>query len=76
MKTICEPGFKISRDRYLNVLSFADVLLVIYNTASTLQKSIFKSDQMCGQYSVNVSTAKRKQMTFRAKNEYEQEYSN
>ena len=35
------PGMKLSRDRYLNVLLFADDLLVFQNTESDLQKNLF-----------------------------------
>ena len=35
-RQLVDPGIKISRDRYLNVMLFADDLFVIQNTESDL----------------------------------------
>ena len=61
------PGIKLSRHRYTNVLLFADDLLVLQNTESYLQKSVFKIHQICKKYNTNISTIKIKVMTFSIK---------
>lgn len=41
---------KVARDGYLDVLFFADDLLVIQNKGSALQGLAFKPTQFCKQY--------------------------
>lgn len=51
----------------MGVLSFVDDLLVIQNTESDLQESIFKRHQICKQYNMNISTVKTKVLAFETK---------
>ena len=54
-------GIRLLRDRYLNMLLFADDFLVLYNTKSGLQKICFKHHQISKQDSMKLSTTKTKE---------------
>ena len=59
-RQLVNPGIKLSQDSYLNVLLFADNLLVLQNVESDLQKSASKFHQIGKQYNMKISATKTK----------------
>ena len=51
-KHLVNPVIKISRDRYLNALLFADDLLKLQSTETDLEKCVFKFHQIFKQYNI------------------------
>lgn len=64
-KQVADPGLKISQDIYLNILLFADDILLIQGNEDALQRSIFKFQQICEEYNMQISLSKTKVMAFR-----------
>lgn len=63
-KQLVNVGFQISKNNFLNILLFADDLVVIQNSESALQKSIFKLNEIGEQYNMKISLIKTKVMAF------------
>lgn len=63
-KPLVNAGVKISKSKFLNILLFADDLVIIQNSEAALQRSIFKLNETCEQYNMKISLIKTKVMAF------------
>lgn len=63
-RTLAAKGFRISGDTFLNMILFADDLLIIQNTEDDLQQSVYKLGIVCEEYNMRISVAKTKVMAF------------
>lgn len=62
MKLTVDPGFQTSRDTYLNVVLFAGDFIVVQPSKHALHNSIFRLQQLCGEYNTSISTTETKVM--------------
>ena len=61
-------GINLGRSRTLNVLMFADDIVLIFDTEDRLQKAVYELNKICKEYNMIISENKTKIMAFQGRN--------
>lgn len=61
------PGIFITRNKYVNILLYADDIVIIQNSEENLQRSVYKLSQIGKEYNLKISTRKTKVMAHKGK---------
>ena len=64
-KKSVDPGLRISQDKCINMLLYADDLVIFQDTEAKLQKSIYTLHEICKEYNMRIAITKTKTMTFK-----------
>jgi hypothetical protein len=67
LKNKIHPGIKLSNNTTVNMLPFADDVLIIQENEDTLQKSKYELQKLSNNYNFNISTKKNKSYGFSGK---------
>ena len=66
-KNEVEPGILIGPNKYLNMLMYADNIAIIQQTENELQRSVYKLNEIAGEYNMKISLKKSKIMAHHGK---------
>jgi hypothetical protein len=66
------PGIKVSNNTTVNMLLFADDMLIIQENGDTLQKSMYELQKLSNNYNFNISTTKQKLWLFKESTQFDQ----